>query len=126
MLLCSLWCSLCICIVLYTAVYFLFQAQKLGKVRKRCSCNFLSHRDSVKMCRLRLWVKLFFVQCSMFLACECGRLETHCFLECRKYRTERSIFFVKLAGLGVKAFSVLSLFGHSDDEHSVLAWHRTV
>jgi len=55
--------------------------------------------------------------------CECWSLETvgYVFLEeCRKYRAERNIFFVQLAGLVVKVFSLLSLFGHSD-EHKLIS-----
>lgn len=54
--------------------------------------------------------------------CECGSVETvgHVFLECRRYRTERNVLVNKLSGLGVEAFSVLSLFGHSD-EHKLIS-----
>lgn len=40
--------------------------------------------------------------------CECGSLEIvrHVFLECRRYRGERKVFFNKLAGIGVEVFSV--------------------
>jgi len=65
--------------------YFSIQPE----VRKRCSCNFLSRRDSVKMCRLRLGhcglnYSLHIVGKHVSGLCECGSLETvgHVFLEC--------------------------------------------
>ena len=63
-----------------------------------------------------LWAKyfyLFIIGKHVSGLCECGSSETvkHIFLECRKYRTERRILFDRL--LGVEAFSVFSLFGHS-------------
>lgn len=98
--------------------YFSIQSE----VRKICFCTSLSRRDSVKLCRLRLGHcglndYLCIVGKHVSGLCECGSNETvkHVFLECKKYRVERKVLFVRLTGLGVEAFSISSLFGHSEN-----------
>ena len=89
------------------------------KVRKIWLCYSLTCWDSVKLCRLRLGhyglsKSLCIIGKHVSGLCECEILETVklVFLECRKYREERKVFFVRLTGLGVEAFSVAFFFGH--------------
>lgn len=96
------------------------------KVRKKCFCTFPSRRDSVKLCRLRLGhcglnYFLHIIGKHISGLCECGNMETigHVFLECRKYNVERRTLFCKLAEIGLKVFSVTSLFGHSDKHKQI-------